>query len=474
MMSEPKRIQKLCPYCFQNITNDEVDFLVKENQSEFASPILKDLLASREDVLYEHFWNGMGSRLDVTQTKRIVITNEMIETKNEELMQEQLECIEKNYIEQNGGYEVVIKEAGITAIANIMVCNHCHNILPINFWKYDLVSIGMAGSVASGKTVFLCSLLANGFECLNRTRISVRMAHGDPLDKNKMQMEQMAEQLVREGICPEPTSKVFRQPIFLEICYQGEDKDHFLLLALYDVAGEVVRAQAGVGQAMFFRYMDGIIFLVDPSQMLLEEPIFFKSMLDEEKLLEGLRLLTREEQIKIQQKSNRNDKEVVFDSRTLHEEQSDEKMLYERKPETILDMIRSGVGEGMLSEKYMALTIAQCDLLKNHDEIRKIPGYSLLFEREKIENGFLNPEHYLIRQRILEQIFEQKIYHIQRNVKEYKKCALFCCSALGCETKQVEIQNIEVTKAVKKRDPIRVEEPVMWILMKIMQERGWI
>lgn len=473
-MSEHKKIKKICPCCFQEITNDEVDFLVKENHLQFYSPILNDLLTPREDVLYEHFWNGMGSRLDVTQTQRVVITNQMIESKNEELRQEQLECIEKVYIEENGGYEVIIKEAGMTVIANIMMCNHCHNILPINFWKYDLISIGMAGSVASGKTVFLCSLLANGFGSLNRNRISVRMAHGDPLDKNKIEMEQMAEQLIREGICPEPTSKVFRQPIYLEIRYQGEDRDHFLLLALYDVAGEIARTQAGTGQAMFFRYMDGIVFLVDPSQMLLEEPVFFKSSIDEEKLLRGLRLLSREEQIKIQKRSNANEKEEMFDNHILYEEQKDEKLLYERRPETILDMIRSGVGEGMLSKKYMALTIAQCDLLSEHDEIQRIPGFSLLFEREEGKNGFFNPEHYLIRQRILEQIFEQKIYHIQRNVKEYKKCGLFCGSALGCETKQVEIQNMEVTKAVKKINPIRVEEPVMWILMKIMQERGWI
>ncbi len=473
-MGERKKIKKICPCCFQEIQNGEVDFLVKENHIQFYSPILNDLLTPREDILYEHFWNGMARRLDVTQTQRVVITNQMIESKNEELRQEQLECIEKRYIEESGGYEIIIKESGMTVISNIMICNHCHNILPINFWKYDLVSIGMAGNIASGKTVFLCSLLANGFSNLNRKRISVRMAHGDPLDANKVEVEKMAERLIREGTCPEPTDKAFRQPIYLEIRYQGKEEEHFLLLALYDVAGEIARTQAGTGQAMFFRYMDGIVFLVDPSQMLLEEPVFFKSSLDEEKLLRGLRLLSKEEQIKIQKRSNENEKEEMFDNHILYEEEKDEKLLYERRPDMALDMIRSGVGEGTLSKKYMALTIAQCDLLREHDEIQRIPGFSLLFEREKIKDGFLNPEYYLIRQHILERIFEQKVYHIQRNVKEYKKCGLFCVSALGCETKQVEVQNIEVTKAVKKINPIRVEEPIMWILMKIMQERGWI
>ncbi len=487
-MSEHKKIKKRCPCCFREIQNGEVDFLVKESRSEFYSPILNDLLTPREDFLYEHFWNGMHKNVDVTQAKRIVITNQMIESKNEELRQEHLKCIEKKYIEESGGYEISIEESGITVVSNTMICNHCHNILPINFWKYDLISIGMAGSIFSGKTVFLCSLLANNFSNLNRNRLSFRMAYGDPLDQNKIEIEKMTDRLMRDGICPESTSKAFEQPIYLEVCYEGKDRRHFLLLALYDVAGEVARTQAGTGLAQFFRYMDGIVFLVDPSQMLLEEPIFFKSALDEEKLLRDVRLLSKEEQIKLQRESNENGKKVMFDNRKLYgkrqdeyegnqnkyEEKQDEELIYERKPETIIDMIRSGVGEGILAKKYMALTIAQCDLLREHDEIRMIPGYSLLFEREKIKDGFLNPECYLIRQHILEQIFEEKIHHIQRNVREYKKCGLFCISALGCETEQIEIQNIEVTRAVKKINPIRVEEPIMWILMKVMQERGWI
>ena len=47
-------------------------------------------------------------------------------------------------------------------------------------------------------------------------------------------------------------------------------------------------------------------------------------------------------------------------------------------------------------------------------------------------------------------------------------------SSLGCETEVIQDGAQEIVKAVGKVHPIRVEEPLLWLIMKYMQERGWL
>ena len=88
--------------------------------------------------------------------------------------------------------------------------------------------------------------------------------------------------------------------------------------------------------------------------------------------------------------------------------------------------------------------------------------------------GFMNMDHHFLRQEILKQIFDQKVFRLQRNLDDYKESSLFAVSALGCETEEVRDEEGEITKTVGKVRPIRVEEPVLWMVMKYMQERGWL
>lgn len=74
--------------------------------------------------------------------------------------------------------------------------------------------IGLAGSVASGKTVYLCSLMMNGFDVMQRQNLTVRNAYGNPNDDYKIEMERNADRLMRYGICPESTSKALKTGIF--------------------------------------------------------------------------------------------------------------------------------------------------------------------------------------------------------------------------------------------------------------------
>lgn len=472
-MDNPKIIKK-CPCCFREISNDEADILIKEHEIRLHSPILNDLISPREDEKYALFWENMGNGQNVLETNRIIITNEMIEEANEELLESGMAPVEKNYDEESCGYTVTIQEDSMMVVSNTMVCPHCHNVLPQNFFKYDMFSIGLAGSVATGKTVFMASLMMNGFRILNKDNMTVRNAHGNPLDPEKIKMERIAQKLFTDRICPDPTNKSFHQPIYLEVSLKLEKETQNFLVTFYDVAGETIRKEAGSGKTTFARHMDGIIFFVDPSQMFLKQPISLKTTVDEEKILSSMKLLSQKEQAALQRENKmRGNQPIVLDFGVSLEEE-DENLIYERNPETILDSLRMGIGDSQLKNKYIALSIAKCDQLSELEEFREIPASSLLFERESLSRGWLNTDHQVIRQKLLENIFEEKVYHLQRNVGEYKESALFCISALGCETKQEEYQQAMITRAVSAVRPIRVEEPFMWLLMKAVQERGWI
>ena len=471
---EHQKMIKKCPCCFREISNEEADILVRDHEIRFHSPILNDLISPREDEKYAQFWGNMGDSQNVNETNRIIITNEMIEEANEELLELGMQPVEKTYDEDSLSYTLTIREDSVIVVSNTMVCPHCHNVLPQNFFKYEMISIGLAGSVATGKTVYMASLMMNGFRILNKENITVRNAHGNPLDPEKMKMEKISQKLFTDRICPDPTKKAFHQPVYLEVSLKLERNVKNFLVTFYDVAGETIRKEAGSGKTMFARHVDGIIFFVDPSQMYLKQPISLKTTVNEEKILSSMKLLSPKEQAAIQRENKmKGSQPIVLDFGTSFQEE-DENLVYERNPETILSSLRMGIGDSQLKNKYIALTIAKCDQLSELAEFREIPASSLLFEREDIKKGWLNTDHQVIRQKLLEKIFEEKVYHLQRNVGEYKEGGLFCISALGCETRQEEYQQALITRAVSPVKPIRVEEPFMWLLMKAVQERGWI
>ncbi|MCD8020398.1 MAG: hypothetical protein LUF92_12710, partial [Clostridiales bacterium] len=405
---------------------------------------------------------------------RVYIDNQIMTELNQELTAAGHELAVKHFDSDSYGYSFYVEEGAVTLFSNTMLCPCCHNVLPQNFFKYEMMLVGLAGSVASGKTVYLSSLMMNGFDVLQRENFSVRNACGNPNDSYKMEMERNAERLLRRGICPESTNKTFRRPVFLEVTYRVSEQVIHMLVAIYDVAGELIRESAGVGRTGFVRHMDGYICLVDPAQMHLEHSFITKQIPDEERVLGKLHLMSREEQCAVQKMSNHNGKQVMNQDDFMVERTVSDEYIYERKAESILDSIRTGVGENELKNKYMALTIAKSDLLEELGEIRRFRGSSLLFDRNRPVYGFMDMDHHFLRQEILKQIFDQKVFRLQRYLEDYKENSLFAISALGCETEEIRDEEGEMTRAVGKIRPIRVEEPLLWMIMKYMQERGWL
>lgn len=474
MQISKRTVIRRCPYCFRDISNDDIGFLIKTDGARFRSPALNEALSSRTDMPYLAFWSAMGIPEEQIDADRIVMDNRTMTMLNQELSTSGRELAQRHFDEESMGYSFSVKEGALTIYSNTMLCSFCHNVLPQSFFRYDMLMIGLAGSVASGKTVYLSSLMMNGFDVMQRDNLSVRSAEGNPADRFKIEMEKNAERLWTQGICPEATVKIFRKPVFLEITYQIGDKRFHLLVAIYDVAGELIRENAGSGRTGFVRYMDGYICLVDPAQMRLKSPLPFRKDADEERVLAKLHLLSLDEQIAIQRMSNENGCQVMNPESFSRGNEYNEEFVYERKAEMILDSIRVGVGETGLRNKYMALTIAKSDLLEELGEILSYTGSQLLFEKNDIRYGFMNMDHHFLRQHILRQIFDQKVFRLQRNLDDYKASSLFAVSALGCEVEETETPQGPVLKTVSRVSPIRVEEPVLWMAMKYMQERGWL
>lgn len=467
-------IKKKCPYCFLEISNEEAGFLLKTDGARFISPALNDLATPKKDIPYVQFWNAMGVPKEQLNAERMIVDNQILTELNQELTTAGKELAIKQFDEENFGYIFSAREGAIHLYSNTMICPHCHNELPQNFFRYDMMMIGLAGSVDSGKTVYLSSIMMDGFHVLQRQNLMARNAAGNTGDPYRLEMEKNADMLLRQGICPGATSKAFRKPVFIELTYQIEDKTYPLLVAIYDVAGELMKENTGAGRTGYARYMDGFICMVDPAQMHLEHAVITQKMPDEEQVLRKLRLLSPEEQMSYQIMSNKNNKQIMDAGVYMKDASYNEDYILERKAELIMDSIRSGLGETLLHKKYMALTLAKSDKLEEVGEIRSYPASHLLFEREHTDYGFFHMEHHFLRQEILAEIFDQKVFRLKRNLDDYKESSLFIVSALGCETEVIQDGAQEIVKAVGKVQPIRVEEPLLWLVMKYMQERGWL
>ncbi|MDO4976203.1 MAG: hypothetical protein Q4E53_02960 [Eubacteriales bacterium] len=467
-------IKKKCPFCFTEISNEEAGFLLRTDGARFISPALNDLATPKRDVPYIQFWDAMGVPGEQIDGERIIVDNEILTELNQELSTAGKNLAVKHYDGDNYGYTFTAREGALTLYSNTMICPHCHNALPQNFFRYDLLMVGLAGSVDSGKTVYLSSLMMDGFHVLQRENLMARNAAGNTGDPYRLEMEKNADLLFRQGICPGATSKAFRKPVFIEITYRLGEKVLPLIVAIYDVAGELIKENAGSGRTGFARHMDGFICMVDPAQMHLNHTVLTQKMPDEEQVLKKLRLLSPEEQIAYQQMSNKNQKQVMDANDFMKDSAYHDDYILERKAEIILDSIRSGLGETLLRNKYMALTLAKSDKLEEIGEIRSYAASHLLFEREHCNYGFFNMEHHFLRQEILSEIFDQKVFRLQRNLEDYKESSLFVVSALGCDTEVVQDGAQEIVKTIGKVQPIRVEEPLLWLVMKYMQERGWL
>lgn len=141
------------------------------------------------------------------------------------------------------------------------LCPHCHNPLPLqNYGKYPCTFIGVVGSTGSGKTVYLHQLLKNFEKLMEGSGYTAALSNFDAL----------GEEVAMGRPLPAATDPaLMRRPLAVNIV---KDQTYYTLV-LYDIAGEqCVRPKESFQTtdslvAEFIRYSDGLLFLVDPTQL---------------------------------------------------------------------------------------------------------------------------------------------------------------------------------------------------------------
>ncbi len=144
------------------------------------------------------------------------------------------------------------------------VCPHCHNPLPVGFGKFPLKFISVIGVTTAGKTVYISQLLKNMKRYAAMVGLTAYFTSSHEEDFIEDNPVEAGKPL------PRPTmSSRLSQPMFYDLQKPiGGGKVHTDTIVLYDIAGE--NCQTGDSMQAYGRFVtksDGIILLVDPSQL---------------------------------------------------------------------------------------------------------------------------------------------------------------------------------------------------------------
>ncbi len=294
--------QITCPYCFEKFSHTKVHFRMETffNEDELNdmsytendvlrmpdSDQKKSLLAQirmrkpflrRDDEKYDAFWANYGKTTERTTgvDKRLPFPVQQLpildpgESMTQAVLKRKSETPNStqgaaNYFIYDGDGMVVAVEDIYDHETHRRVCPYCHNPLPLGYGKYPLKFISVIGVTGAGKTVYISQLLKN----MNRYASYVSM---DAYFTSDHETNFIEENPVEVGKpLPRPTMDgQLAQPMFYDLVQttkSGEIRTDTIVI--YDIAGENCRTAAAMQKyGEFVTKSDGIILLVDPSQL---------------------------------------------------------------------------------------------------------------------------------------------------------------------------------------------------------------
>lgn len=158
------------------------------------------------------------------------------------------------------------RENGWTLKSKRRLCGFCHKPLPINFGKQPNITIGLCGNTASGKTVYMLSLIHD----LNR--VPNMSAVPDPiffseLDTDYKSMYYAMYSGTAEGYeLPFATSPLeILSPLVINCTYVSMGRAVNFMVTIFDMAGEGIKDQAYMAkQGVYLENTVGVIFLKNP------------------------------------------------------------------------------------------------------------------------------------------------------------------------------------------------------------------
>lgn len=158
------------------------------------------------------------------------------------------------------------QKGGQAYIARRRFCPACKCELPAQSGAMPTYNLTIMGTSASGKTVFLCALnrlLAVGRCTLpynsELTCVSANRANNDLVQRSNV--------LFEEGVLPGTTQIFLTEPLVIQMTYRIQKYTKKCLVALSDMRGEDLAATGGenlIARSKFFSSADAFMILISP------------------------------------------------------------------------------------------------------------------------------------------------------------------------------------------------------------------
>jgi hypothetical protein len=308
------------------------------------------------------------------------------------------------------------------------LCPHCHNELPLPSGKVPSNIISIVGSSESGKTVYLASLI----HTLQQSTAYNFSAACMPLnaDVSRRFRQNYEEPIFERGTMIESTQAGDRQePYIFQFVFKDESVPP-LTLVFFDVAGEGLVEEAYYDvYAAHIKNSSGILFMVDP-----------------------LQIKTIRDRLKI----NFGEREEEFARK------------HDEPREVVITMYQKFIGheEKGVTEIPTAIVLTKSDMLQHlkEEDGDYIKSNSNVF-RNVVHSKTLDLNEFNNINGEISRFMEK----VDRPFKDavgvyFKNTAYFAVSALGSNP-----VNRQITGVV---NPIRVDEPFIWLLYKLNYIEG--
>ena len=279
-----------CPYCFAEFSHKDVHFRMETIKTPSRSlqdiELMSDsperarlmaeynaamMFAKKDDPQYEAFW----SKYEDVKTERT--TNSEWEKFGCEVYQ--LPIINPNTSEgkkvlrTNAAGDCFIYDADgmVTAVEDIYgkqtrrrVCPRCHNPIPLQYGKKKTKFLSVIGVTGAGKTVYISQILTYMSKYVSYVGMASNFCDdhvNNFIKDNPVKLNQPLPPSTQKGVLP--------QPMVYDLTQIMPDRSVKTdTIVIYDIAGETCQdAEAMINYGEFVTKSDGIILLVDPSQL---------------------------------------------------------------------------------------------------------------------------------------------------------------------------------------------------------------
>lgn len=488
---------RMCPFCLKDIEKEEVALkFFSTTTDDFTqweiykycedNPEIDFPMKRSRDEKYNKFWRLHG----VSEERQSILLNKVklqqfIQDLNREDMFNSDGELDYTYVIPEHNTRITFKfdsermrlsmEENGESVFSTIACPECHNDLPIEFFKYPQIMIGLLGNKSAGKTTTLCSVLYDNLKAINGS-LGILSFEEMQIDSK---IAAMRLDLEKNGIVPAATGMEFIPPVILKVkrFFHESNAPQIYMLCIYDVSGEALQRFMemdinqinGIDQ-LFTPYIktDGWIFLENPRNTDLYQ--MNPGEIEKEKILA---------QCKVEEGNNQIASQSV-DRPQRFNELLKNLMKIERLDSTrfinnlisIANLEQYGQGVRRGNNQRISFVLSQADELKDNLLLKK--WKSLFFEQNNID--YLSDEYRGERQerkQILEEVFNEYIYDVRRwRGDSFNSVDVYIAAALGSNPRIEEDEEHKSSYRLQAPyAPIRVGEVFVDMVYGIIADR---